>query len=620
MDPRDDGVLFAAPLEVTFGMTGSAMSDDNPLSDRRIEQLTQEVRALSARVDELSLRLAAVPIPIATHAAAGIPEDDTYPDQIGHPEWSVATILAGMAAVCFLLVIALTLRTLVDNRIIDQPIGALAGLIYASLILVYGYYRARTKGRFASLSTTCGAVLVLAIVLETHFRFKILSAEAAYAILAGTLSIMLVAGLLCHAYGPMSIALPGITLVAMSLNFPDPQFVYLAAVLALGAVAAYGVTSDPRTRWLVWCVLALSIFFWMWWTIKLRAPLLRHEPVNASAWQQWFLPVLGGSVLLYTCQTLVSTLSVRRSGGVFEYAVPAIASVGAYFAARSVMLADGRSVSALGQVGSGTALLFLVLSILLSGSGDKGRKAASGFGIAAMLLLAVSLQDTVAAIQLVLMIWAVAAAIIAVLAIVRLEPMVQFAAVLLQVFACCMGVWRGVFSVSAESALESATALVGLCIVCVYHHVAVRRALNAEAGQPIGAAKAAQAFLIVVFWVSVAYAFGAGRIVLYSVLGYFVSEPGYAFECGQSMLINLGALLLALLAVNRNRHDLFVTAAMVAGFGALKVFAYDLLRTQGIPLVVDVFVFGVTTTASSLIWSRWQRKTLANNSVADQDR
>lgn len=596
------------------------MSEDRPAYESRIEQLTQEVRALSARVDELSLRLATVAMPTGTHAAPDIPSDDAFPRQADQAEWSIPTILAGMAAVCFLLVIALTLRTLVDNRIIDQPIGALAGLIYASLILVYGYYRARRKSRFASLSTACGVVLVLAIVLETHFRFRILPTEAAYGILAGTLTIMVVAGLRFRAYGPMSIAVPGITIVAMSLNFPDPDFLYLAAVLSLGVVAAYAVTMDPRTRWLVWCMFALSIFFWMWWTIKLRAPLLRHEPVNASAWQNWFLPILGGSLLLYVCQTIVSTLSSKRTCGFFELSVPGLASVGAYFAARYVILADGRTASALGQVGLGTVLFYFIVSILFSSSGDKGRKAASGFSAAAMLLMAVSLQDTFAHPQLVIMVWAVTAAIVAVLAVIRLGPMVQFAAVLLQVFACCTGAWRGVFDVSAEPAWVSAAVLMGLCGVCVYHHVAVRRVLNAEADRFSGGAKAVMAALIVVFWVSVVYAFGGGRIVLYSVLGYLFSEPGFAFECGQSVLINVGALLLALLAVNRNRQDLFVTAIIVAGFGALKVFAYDLLRTQGIPLVVDVFVFGVTTTAGSFIWSRWQKKALSSDLPADQNR
>ncbi|NUM56030.1 MAG: hypothetical protein HUU46_20515 [Candidatus Hydrogenedentes bacterium] len=55
------------------------------------------------------------------------------------------------------------------------------------------------------------------------------------------------------------------------------------------------------------------------------------------------------------------------------------------------------------------------------------------------------------------------------------------------------------------------------------------------------------------------------------------------------------------------RNDLLASAVVVALIGATKVFAYDLLRTQGVPLVISVFAFGVTATAGSLIWNRWQR-------------
>jgi hypothetical protein len=582
------------------------MSDDRLTLEERVEKIARELQLLTAKVDRLAFRIdSSSPSSEFVQGRETVASTEARSPLPPQSDWTGATILAGTAAVCFLLVVALTLRTLVDNRIIDQPIGAIAGLAYASLILVYGYYRARSKRKFASLSTTCGVTLVLAIVLETHFRFDLLPAEAAYGILAATLFVMLVAGLRYCAYGPLDIAIPGISLVAMSMNFPNPDFVHLGCVLALGIIAAYAVTSDPRTRWLVWCMLALTAFFWIWWALKLRIPLLRHEELLPSLRENWYLPSLSLFVLLYVFQTSHTALSAKRPLGAFECIVPSVTGLGAYAAARAIAVAEGYALDTLGWAGIGAALIYVAIAAWFAHRNDKARRAATWFAVASLALLALIVPETTPNAILTLVVWSLAAVAVSLFGRGRLGPAVQIAAILLQIYGCAFGAWHGIFGVNV--ALPAAAAMAVLFVACAYHYGFVQRGPDASKDRSAALPQTIRPVAIAVFFVSVIYAFGAARLTLYTLLASALDDVWHYFECGQSMLINVGALLLAVLALKWKRNDFMATAVLVAILGALKVLTYDLLRTQGIPLVLSVFVFGVTTTAGSLIWNRWQR-------------
>lgn len=583
------------------------MSDDLPTFERRFEQLAAEVQALSARVDELALRLAGAESFVTQYAEPHSSlEDDAVP-QRGPADWTGATVLAGAAAVCFLLVFALILRTLVDNRVIDQPIGAVAGLIYASLILVYGYYRAHAKRRFASLSTTCGAVLILAIVVETHFRFGLLSADAAYAVIAATLCVMLAAGLRYGAYGAFDIAVPGVSVVAIGIDFPDSDFVRVGAVLAVAMAAAYAASSDARTRWLAYFMLAVSAFFWMWWTIKLHVPLSRGEPLDPSLRANWYQACLAVFVLLYTGQAIIAALSARRTMGVFECAAPLLASSAAYLLARDIGAAGGNAPHVVGWTGLGGAIVYAALSVWFAPRNAKGKTAATWFMVASIVLLALSVPDMFTNALLPIFVWTAASLVVTICARRRLGGAVPIAAILLQVYGCVYALWNGVFDVVSPQPFVSAAALTMLSIGTVFHYSWLQRNADPKAAHPAVLPQQARLITITVFFAGLIYAFCSGRIVLYNALVYLLDDAGYAFECGQSVLINLGALILGVIALKWMRNDLLASAVVVALIGATKVFAYDLLRTQGVPLVISVFAFGVTATAGSLIWNRWQR-------------
>lgn len=585
------------------------MDEESPDFDRRLEQLTREVRALAARVDELSARLSD-----GAARALTAPQPDG-PAFAGAPaprnvqaDWAGTTFLAGIAAVCFLLVVALTLRTLVDSRVIDRPAGTFAGFVYAALVLLYGYHRARSHRRFASLAAVCGVSLVLAIVLETHFRFRLLSSEGAYAILASTLVMMAAAGRRYRAYGPLEFAVPSICAAAMSLDFPDPNFVCLGGVMALGVGVAHAAGSQPRMRWLAWCELLFVGFFWTWWTLKLRASLLRVEPPFLSMGAEWYLAGLALFLLAYVLQSSHSAFSTTRPVGAFECAAPIAVSAGAYIAARLVLTAAELPKSYPGWTGTGIAAAYLGLSVWLSRWPGKRRIAASWFTVAALVLLAFSAPDAIAHMPTVLLLWTCAAFALARFGKARLAPFVQLVTILYYVFALAAAIATRLFAVREDLPFSHIATFLAICAICIRHYAWLRNLTRrGEHGAPV-VYRAVESCAIAIMLVGLVFAFGAGRAALFSVLAGTSRDPAQAFQCGQSILLNAGALGLALIALKGMRRDLLYTAAGIATLGATKVFAYDLLRTQGVPLVLSVFAFGVTATAGSLIWGYWQRR------------
>ena len=73
-----------------------------------------------------------------------------------------------------------------------------------------------------------------------------------------------------------------------------------------------------------------------------------------------------------------------------------------------------------------------------------------------------------------------------------------------------------------------------------------------------------------------------------------------------SVIINVSAALLMLFALAHRKKEVRNVAVLVTVIGAVKVFLYDLIGgMHGLPLVVSVFSFGMTTALESFGLSRW---------------
>lgn len=599
--------------------------------ETRVEEIAEEVRALRRRLDELTLQVRAL---AAANPAAG----DFHPEvedssrsavegeargprgvvssagtasAIAGDEGSGAaarregfgeTLLSSAATVCFLLVVALVLRTIVDNGIIDQRLGAFVGMGYAGLLIAFGYHRyARSPDR-VPVYAICGALLLFSVVLETHNRFELLSTPLAHGVLASVLVVMAAMGLRFGGASSICVGVLGASLVGLALGFPDPAFPQLAALLLLASAAASLATRIPRSRWLAWGVLFVTFSFWSLWATKVRAPLLQGEVPGPELALPWLLPGLALFALVYTGTAVWAVLRERGGFGPAESVFTVVNVAWLYAVARAVVLPWYGGADLVGASGVVGAVAYLSLGMWLSGRGRAVGWVATPFAAAALILLAAALPEATGELAVTLLVWSGVALGLAVIAERRHDGGLRAAAYLLQAFACAMAVASGRLSVLLPLPREEVAAAALLSGFCAIHYVWMRgRAPKPKGGHP-GVAG------ILLLLATLVYAFGASRMGLFAGLVALGLEGGSSFQCGQSILLNLAALVLMLLGLMRRNRELLAAGALAAGAGAGKVFGYDLLTASGLPLVLGVLSFGIAASVASLVWRRWQQQ------------
>jgi hypothetical protein len=84
-------------------------------------------------------------------------------------------------------------------------------------------------------------------------------------------------------------------------------------------------------------------------------------------------------------------------------------------------------------------------------------------------------------------------------------------------------------------------------------------------------------------------------------------EASDIFLCSQSAFINLVVIILITLAWLRSDSELRNVAILLTVVGVIKVFLFDFLQAQGLPLVLSVFSFGLAATVESVALSKWRR-------------
>src|SRR3972149_3499852 len=110
-------------------MEAEHLSPDNRALAQQVEQLARQVETLTKRVEQLSLKMetAAVTVrPAARKASNTFEEGDASEELLS---WiGKSSLLQRLSTLCFLLVVALILRTLTDSGLIDLQIGSLLGM------------------------------------------------------------------------------------------------------------------------------------------------------------------------------------------------------------------------------------------------------------------------------------------------------------------------------------------------------------------------------------------------------------------------------------------------------------------------------------------------------------
>jgi hypothetical protein len=604
------------------------MRSENLTSEEKVDRLHEQIESLSRRVADLEERLAATtpgasaaaavarpaaPVPLAIPLHPGESPRRQGPEE---PEglseeairWaSRASLFPRLATLCFLMVVALILRTITDNGIVGPLPGMGLGMGYAAALMVAGWYQYRRGSSLAPVFAASGAILMSSIVVETHARFLSLPVVPAYWTLMATGAGMAFVSRQCKVFLPVSVGTLGMCLAGAAIDYPHPFFPYLFMILLTANVLGYYAGTLKRCGWLRWTVLLVTLGMFLLWGQRLEAVAARKMAAAPTLAPGWFLPILAAATVLFLAIALLGIVRNRRERlPAFDFCLPTINAVGSYLAARVVVgEAHGSALSVV-------AALFVFLNVgaafWLATRKIDGAPGTNSFVVAGSALLALALPAALGG-ALAAPVRGVAALGTAVLSDRWGSGAVRATSCLLQAYAVASlalytlanGLAASPMAGTVPSALLAAAALAHFRW-CRRHAPPSRSPWYSNYDRkdrggtlPLLAALAASFLLL--------------RWVAWRILAGAAGGPD-AFPCAQSVIINLAALGLGLYAFLKRNREMRNVAILVIALGAFKS-TVDLLGARGLPLVSSVLSFGLAAAAQSIILSRWQKAATA---------
>ncbi len=582
------------------------ISEDTPWLSQRVDELAEQVRLLNSRVEELTALVQNLPSrPVMTQAIAQ--EDDDFPPFIsaGLQQFRATTFLSATATVSFLLVIALILRTAADSGVIDQQIGVFVGLAYAFSLFALEHFRYVRARRTVSVYSTCGAILIFAIVLENRVRLEATFSPLAYGILAASLVAMVSLGVRHAVPTFIAVGALGASITGLALGFPEPVFPLLAALLLLANASLYFGARAPRSRWMVWTMFAITVFFWVMWAFKLTAAYRHHVQLADFLAQHWFLPVLSVFVAYYLGLSVRASMRSDAAQCRFELALPVMTIAWSYPIARSVVMARYERDDVIGVVGIAVGLAMTMLALWLGRQEGSGRRAATSFVLAALLASSVALHAALHSLSSALVVWCLIGLLTAVLSWKWKSGLLRIVSYVFLVYACAIAIFGdGVFALQPLSWSHVGVPFAMGALGFFHYRWCLTRPPRGH-GIIFDSDNPDDRATIIPLMLAIACVFAALRVPWYAWSTHVATTD--TFHCGQSVLLNGIAVALAAIAARHRDSNLLGVACLVAVIGAGKVLGYDFFQIKGLPLVLSVFSFGMTAALGALIWKRWQR-------------
>ncbi|MDH3359969.1 MAG: hypothetical protein OEL55_03780 [Desulfobulbaceae bacterium] len=573
---------------------------------------TEAINAINHRLDTLTARVAAMEA-LPAMAAAEKQKPDTPPpllmDEEGFWSWiGTSTVLPRIAAICFLMVVALMLRVLTDSGVINLQFGSFIGIAYALGLIILGGKMLGKKNRLAPVFPVCGAFLLFSVVLETQSHFASISATTSYLMLGMSLILLAAIGVKNNFPGLTSIGLIGGSLAATAINFPNPCFpALLLFLITANITAAVAAEKQPDSGWSRWLLYFVTAMIWILWTSKLKVPLLRHETVPEALSLLWFLP----TAFLYSITFMIApALAIERNKwpSIFDLFVPT-ANVFLIFGAAWGVIAtwNEQKIYLLGLVGFTFAVIHMGIAYRMY------RREIHNGGICAFtcaggILLAMILPALTGSLLIALPVWSVIAFILALLSSVCEIGGIRLLSYLMQASACLLGGLSGMFIVNGPN---SGTAMVVTAIIAVISGLQFRwsqkNPVICSAGifPTLDPNNRSGTILLITSLLSTYYSLQIGTALLLTTVGIEASAD--ALSSSRSLLINIGAIILMLDGLRKKNSDLIIAAVVVTFLGAIKVFGHDLFNDHGVARVLSIFSFGLVAAVGSVVMSKWQQ-------------
>jgi len=581
--------------------------------EEKVDRLYEHVESLGRRVAELEGRRTASAQARSAAASTKAPEGklaagepDSLSDGVIH--WaSKASLFPRLATLCFLMVIALILRTITDSGIVNPLLGMGLGMGYAAVLMGAGWYQYRRGSSLAPVFVACGAVLMSSVVVETHARFGSLPLVPAYWTLMATGAAMAFISRRFSVFLPVSVGTLGMCLAGAAIDYPDPFFPYLFMVLLTANLLGYYAGTLRRCGWLRWTVLLVTLAMFLLWGMRLEAVAAGKITAAPTLASQWFLPVLAAVGVAFLTIALLGIVR-SRSGklSAFDFCLPTINAVGLYLAARVVVNEADGSALALSLVAILFALVHFGAAFWLAMRKVEGIPGTNSFVVAGIALLGLALPAALGSGLAAAPVLAAAALGVAVLSGRWGSGAIRADSYLLQIYGVVSMVFYFLANGIPATPLAGTVPCAALAAAAFAHYRWCRRHVP-PANSPLFDTYDKQDLSGAVTLLAAL----TGSFFLLRTIAWWIILPAgpggpEVFQCTQSIIINLAALGLGLYAFRARNREIRNVAILVIAVGAAKT-AFDLLGTKGVPLVLSVLSFGLAAATQSITLSRWQR-------------
>lgn len=592
------------------------MSTPDEQFDKREKELENRIQMLEKHLERLSSRISddgAVPDSRpASHLQKEFPEEEMPELTEEVLSWaSRNSVLPRLATVCFLMVVALVLRTITDSGLVDKLLGSGLGMGYAAALMLFGWYKYGKESPLAPVFAACGVVLMSTIVVETHAHFKSLPLVPAYLTLMATGFGMALMSRRFKTVVPISVGVMGMCFAGAAIDYPHPFFPYLTLVLYTANVLGYVAAQLKRCSWLRWSVLFVTMIMLQLWGIRLGVLLRKGEVIPPELAPDWYLPVLAVFSLTFILLSLLGIVTAgSRKISRFDFSLPTLNVIWAYSLASHVIEARQLSISLLGMIGLFGAVALFGMAFCCFRRGIQGSPGTNTFAFAGGALLILALPAATGSFVLTLPVVSLAAITMSNVSRIWENGGVRGTSYLMSLYACAA------LSFALRGEGQGATDPVNmlpagfLAVITIYQYQWCRR-------WPVPPASALFDFFDrndrsagLLLLGGLASGFFMLRVGIFQSMQFLpAAMQRDAFRCGQSLLINASAIVLILLAYQRRDKEIRNTAIFITIIGAIKVFFYDLLGTHGVPLVFSVFSFGMAAAVESLALGKWQKRT-----------
>jgi hypothetical protein len=579
---------------------------------RRIEELTARVESLQKKVDDMAagvVTMVTEVVPEAESAAAAAGETaGRKPDDL--VAWAgTSSLLPRVSTLCFVLVVALALRTVTDSGILEKHIGSVVGMIYAAAIMVIGWLRYRKGSSIAPVFSFAGAILMFTIIIETHSRFGSLPTVPAYLLLLGTGLAMAYTGRAAGSLAPMVVGILGMSAAGVAVNFPVPSLPLLALLLFAANVVAFLAAPEFKRDWLRWVLFGLTGAVFQVWAYRAEVILLDPDFPSPPLHPEWFIPwatVFGFFFFAGSIYRMFRSVGGKKM--IFDYVVPTAAAVVFFSAARHVAVPLRESGLGIGIFGAAAATAHLGVASLMVRGKKLSALEFNAFTFAGVVLLVLSLSAATGALLVALPLLSAAAFHLAVISQRWESGGTRLISYFLQVFVALT--LAGIL-LSGQTGVPPFLGGLGAAVVgtlaLLHYRWSRRQAPPADSvvfarldRKDIGGVSLLLASLVGWFFL---LRTGAEQILL---LTGAAGDVGNSLSGIQSLLINAAAIIFLVLSYTSRNRELRNVALLITLVGAAKVFLYDLVGVEGVPRVLSVFSFGFVAAIASYVLGRWQ--------------